>query len=144
MTNSSTSDKKTLENFFIKNFKYKLLKSKVNSSVSYLYSSNEKHQVIILNFDNSISFEKEKEYIIKKVEKQIKKPVSVFHIVIDNDNQLTTKSNLIVLHSSIQTLATDLEPYFKNTNFHQFIFFFYIANGLLNTVRGLFKAVLSY
>ncbi|QVJ95942.1 hypothetical protein I7634_02740 [Mycoplasma mycoides subsp. capri] len=116
MTNSSTSDKKTLENFFIKNFKYKLLKSKVNSSVSYLYSSNEKHQVIILNFDNSISFEKEKEYIIKKVEKQIKKPVSVFHIVIDNDNQLTTKSNLIVLHSSIQTLATDLEPYFKNTN----------------------------
>ncbi|CBW54278.1 Conserved hypothetical protein, predicted transmembrane protein [Mycoplasma mycoides subsp. capri LC str. 95010] len=116
MTNSSTSDKKTLENFFIKNFKYKLLKSKVNSSVSYLYSSNEKHQVIILNFDNSISFEKEKEYIIKKVEKQIKKPVNVFHIVIDNDNQLTTKSNLIVLHSSIQTLATDLEPYFKNTN----------------------------
>ncbi|UZK63781.1 hypothetical protein MNF30_02320 [Mycoplasma mycoides subsp. capri] len=116
MTNSSTSDKKTLESFFIKNFKYKLLKSKVNSSVSYLYSSNEKHQVIILNFDNSISFEKEKEYIIKKVEKQIKKPVSVFHIVIDNDNQLTTKSNLIVLHSSIQTLATDLEPYFKNTN----------------------------
>ncbi|QVK02497.1 hypothetical protein [Mycoplasma mycoides] len=116
MTNSSTSDKKTLENFFIKNFKYKLLKSKVNSSVSYLYSSNEKHQVIILNFDNTISFEKEKEYIIKKVEKQIKKPVNVFHIVIDNDNQLTTKSNLIVLHSSIQTLATDLEPYFKNTN----------------------------
>ncbi|ACU78506.1 hypothetical protein [Mycoplasma mycoides] len=116
MTNSSTSDKKTLENFFIKNFKYKLLKSKVNSSVSYLYSSNEKHQVIILNFDNNISFEKEKEYIIKKVEKQIKKPVNVFHIVIDNDNQLTTKSNLIVLHSSIQTLATDLEPYFKNTN----------------------------
>ncbi|QVK01653.1 hypothetical protein I7636_02785 [Mycoplasma mycoides subsp. capri] len=116
MTNSSTSDKKTLENFFIKNFKYKLLKSKVNSSVSYLYSSNEKHQVIILNFDNSISFDKEKEYIIKKVEKQIKKPVNVFHIVIDNDNQLTTKSNLIVLHSSIQTLATDLEPYFKNTN----------------------------
>ncbi|QVK09666.1 hypothetical protein [Mycoplasma mycoides] len=116
MTNSSTSDKKTLENFFIKNFKYKLLKSKVNSSVSYLYSSNEKHQVIILNFDNSISFDKEKEYIIKKVEKQIKKPVNVFHIVIDNDNQLTTKSNLIVLHSSIQTLAADLEPYFKNTN----------------------------
>ncbi|MDP4040591.1 hypothetical protein [Mycoplasma mycoides] len=116
MTNSSTSDKKTLENFFIKNFKYKLLKSKVNSSVSYLYSSNEKHQVIILNFDNNISFEKEKEYIIKKVEKQIKKPVNVFHIVIDNDNQLTTKSNLIVLRSSIQTLATDLEPYFKNTN----------------------------
>ncbi|WFQ93432.1 membrane protein [Mycoplasma feriruminatoris] len=116
MTNLSTSYKKTLENFFIKNFKYKLLKSKVNSSVSYLYSSNEKHQVIILNFDNSISFEKEQEYIIKKLEKQIKKNVNVFHIVIDDDNQLTTKPNLIVLHSSIQTLATNLEPYFKNTN----------------------------
>ncbi|AJK51440.1 hypothetical protein MCCG_0476 [Mycoplasma capricolum subsp. capripneumoniae 87001] len=116
MTNISTSDKKTLENFFIKNFKYKLLKSKVNSSVSYLYSSSEKYQVIILNFDNSISFEKEKEYVIKKVEKQVKKRVNVFHIIISEDNQLTTKNNLVVLQSSIQDLKANLEPYFNNTN----------------------------
>ncbi|KIM14243.1 hypothetical protein [Mycoplasma capricolum] len=116
MTNFSTSDKKTLENFFIKNFKYKLLKSKVNSSVSYLYSSSEKYQVIILNFDNSVSFEKEKEYVIKKVEKQVKKLVNVFHIIISEDNQLTTKNNLVVLQSSIQNLKSNLEPYFNNTN----------------------------
>ncbi|SYV96198.1 Uncharacterised protein, partial [Mycoplasma putrefaciens] len=122
MSKDFLKDKKLLEDFFISNYNTKLLKSKVNSSVSYLYSSANQYQVIVINFDQTISMDKELEYVVKKMQKSLDKPVQVFMIIIDKDgnNDLIEKPNTKILYSTIQNLKDNLEPFFDKTNLLNF------------------------
>lgn len=78
-------NKKILENFFIKNYNAKLLKSKVSSKISYLYNSSNKFQIVVINFDKNITADKELEYVIQKMQKAVNQTVQVFMIVVDQN-----------------------------------------------------------
>ncbi|MDQ0567421.1 hypothetical protein [Mycoplasma yeatsii] len=115
-------NKKILENFFIKNYNAKLLKSKVNSNISYLYNSSNKFQIVVINFDKSISADKELEYVVQKMQKAVNQPVQIFMIVVDENanNDLIEQENKKILYSSIENLKDNLEPFFEKSNLLDF------------------------
>ncbi|MBY7704272.1 hypothetical protein JIY74_28935 [Vibrio harveyi] len=115
-------NKKILENFFIKNYNAKLLKSKVSSKISYLYNSSNKFQIVVINFDKNITADKELEYVIQKMQKAVNQTVQVFMIVVDQNanNDLIEHENKKILYSSIENLKDNLEPFFEKSDLLDF------------------------